>query len=487
MPLEQVFTTSETRKRWSREATARGLTLDEYVATLQPPGDSPRENGGRAPSPAPSSEDRRQRRREQMDEMQEMAMSRWMMGGGGPVPVMDGGSNPGMQDVLDRLERIEDRVERRRDGGGDDDFNLDGIMRSALRYRVIAPIIRSFDSDDGSEKGGNLSRQIEKELRDRMENQQEKMLGELRARDKEFADLKDKSNEQRIGDLRNNVEALENRIADLTDQLTRGPPAQQGNVADQLTTALNQASAVSSALEALARSKGPQPPTKGEGDIIHTVAYLANELASAVGKGLEAVARVNASNRGQNPDLVGRMPPPGSPPPVYQPAYAGQPPAPAPAPRAPAPRPARPPLPQRSGLQTGAPSSGAQMPAGSKLYFEGARAAPTIAAPAAQAPPEPVAPPAPMDLPPLPPLDPSVTEFVGPDGQEIPREQYEALRQAIYERTGNDPAQVFDKTATPPPAAPPAPAAPPPEAPAGDTEPTDGAGTGDADPAEGQS
>jgi hypothetical protein len=485
MPTEQVFTSSETKKRWTREANDRGLTLDEYMAILQPPGATPKENGDRPPSGGSTAEERRQRRREQMDEMQEMAMSRWMMGGGGPPPNMDGGQNPMLQQILDRLGRLEDREPPHRAASDEDDFDLGQIMRMGMKFKMAQPLMRAFDSGEGAEGGSKLSREIEKELRDRMEAQQEKMLGELRARDAQLTDLKDKANEQRIEDLKTTVRAHEDQIAALIDQLRNPAPGQGGPIASQLTEALKQAADVQAALDAMVKRNAPPPPTSGgQRDTVETIAYLANELGGAVSKGLEAVARVNAANRGISPDSIGHMPPPGATPPVYQPQYAGQPPAGTPPPRAPPPRP-RPPPAARQGLRTGPSAQGAQMGPGAKLTFEGARPSAPPQAPAAPEGPEEGVPEGPPAETGLQPLDPRIEKFLGPDNQPISREEYEAARLEIFRRTGRDVAQVMEMPSEEAPAPPRAPTAPSPETPSGDSEPD--AGAPDSDSPEGQS
>jgi hypothetical protein len=53
----------------------------------------------------------------------------------------------------------------------------------------------------------------------------------------------------------------------------------------------------------------------------------------------------------------------------------------------------------------------------------------------------------------LPPLNENIKDFVGPHGEPISREAYEDLRLQIFQRTGKDPAQVFDMNRNPPPEA----------------------------------
>ncbi len=470
---EAIYVSPELKKRLIREAVACGMTLDEYLAAHpgpQPPSSSENGNGHAQPEEDHSFLGGSSG---SMKELKELFMMRALSNGQGiPGMTVDagGGSN---RELLARLDRIEGRLEARRAGPVEDDLGLDGIIRQSLRYRMMAPILRSIGGDEDSGGGNKALREYEKEMRDRVEKIQTQMLTEMRSKDQELARIRESNSEARIADMKDVVNGLKEEIGGLTSQLQNGPVSQQDSVATHLTEALQQASAVQTALDQIAKRGQPPPPTTGPQSTVETIAYLANELSGAVSKGLEAVARVNAAQRGHNPDAIGRMPPPGQPVPPYQPAYVDTPPQRQPAARPPARR--APPAPDT-------PTVGRGM----RMPFEGARA-PSPAPPPTQ---QPAAPadvpqmgPPPLDVRDLPPIDPRITLFQGVHNEPISRQDYQAMREQVYLQTGRDPLEVREVD-TPPPtdAGAPSPSDAPPDESGGDTYID---GTSDQDPAQG--
>jgi len=474
MSPEPIYISPELKKSLIRGANAANLTLDEYVASLTAEKVGPQPNGSSGAARTAPVSDARLRSRERLEEMQDM----WMMRAasmGQPVPGMMGDAPNAALDRLNaRFDKLEERLEARSATPANDELGLDAILRSVVKYRAMAPVIKLIGGDEDGTGPSKLQREAEKELRERIDKAQERFLAELREKDKELAGIRDAANQARVEDLKSVVTGLEDQIGTLSDRLQQGGPSQQGNVAEQLTAALTQASQVQQALTNIANANRPPAPTPGgEKNTVETIAYLANELSGAVSKGLEAVARVNAAQKGHNPDAIGHMPAPGAPPPVYRPDY----------PTAPPPRRT---TTQGRTLRAQAGPPAAPAPPGMKMVFEGPRSpAPgpevPFTAPSDEPPAEaPVSGPADE----LPPLDPNIERFLGPDGQPISREDYQALRLEVFRRTGRDPMAVYD-TGGQRVDEPRGGSAPPSQEEAGgSTEPAEG--TGDENPSESQ-
>jgi len=440
MANEAIYVSPELKKRLIREAVACGMTLDEYLAAHPGPQPATSNENGNGHAEPQEEESLFGGASSTMKQMRELYMMR-ALSNGQPIPGMTGDSGGGSdRRVLDRLESIERRLEARTAAAPVDDMGIDAILKSVIKYRAMGPVLSMLDGSGGGGGPGSANREMEKELRGAVDRVRDQMLIELRAKDTQISGIQQAAAEARIADMKSVVESLRDEISSLSTRLENGPSAQQGNVADQLTQSLQQAAAVQSALEALSKRGQPPPPTTGPQSTVETIAYLANELSGAVSKGLEAVARVNAAQRGHNPDAIGRMPPPGQPAPSYRPAYVDTPPQ--------RPPPQRPPA-RRAPPATDTPTVGRGM----RMPFEGARPPspppPPLQEPAA--PPEgPQKGPPQLDVNQLAPLDPRITQFQGPQGQPISREEYQALREAVYLQSGRDPLEVREVDAPPP-------------------------------------
>ncbi|HTT14806.1 MAG TPA: hypothetical protein VMG14_03920 [Thermoplasmata archaeon] len=464
MAAEPIYVSPEAKKRLIREANEAGLTLDEYLATRGAAHRAAPKNGASGTAPAPASGSRSERVREMLDQMTDMYMMRSLSSGVMPPGLSAQGESPILNQLLERMERLEDHIGAKGSHDQGDDLELNSILKQAMRYRMMAPILKTIAGDDESGGGSKFAREYEKEMRARVDKVQDDLLKELRERDKTLSDFKEKSNEARLADYRDTVRGLEDRIETLSETIHNGTPGQQGSAAMQLKETLDQAAAVATALEALANRNRPQaPPPGSEKSGVETIAYLANELSGAVSKGLEAFARVNAAGKGHNPDAIGRMPPPGQGPPVYAPAYAGQPPG-------------RPQTPPPRAMRPAGPPPSTIMPPGARLPFERQiqPSAGPVPGPELRAPTTDSATPVAEEVPELPPLDPNIDQFVGPGGVPMTREQFEAARLEHYRRTGVDPVQMYETGANPPPAATPETPAAPAEASSGDSESAEG-------------
>jgi hypothetical protein len=432
MPEEPVFLEGDLKRRALKAARENNTTVDEFLANavnqaLGTPANGHREAGAADARP-PSS----QRFGDMVDQMREVYMMRAMAGGQVPPGIFDGG---GKSEITELREQVRELRELILDGGRrptDEGLGADPIVKQAFDLKKMQTVLKAMGTDDDGGGGNRMFREYEKEMRERLEKMQDQQLRGMLEHNKEMADWKDKANEARLADYKGTVDSLAGQIADLSDRLERGPPNQQQGVAEQLTSALSQAAAVQDALTKIAKAGQPQAPVPGQQrDTIETIGYLANELSGAVSKGLEAVAKVNAANRGMDPNAMGRMPTAPQGPATYRPQYVPEPAA-RPAPRA-----------ASREMRAQASEAGATMPPGSRLPFEAPRRtgpnSPVAPAAQAAAEPQPEQPPVVLT-----PLDPSITEFHGLNGEPISREQYQALREQIYRERGVDPVQVID-------------------------------------------
>jgi hypothetical protein len=443
MTLEEIHVSSEVRRKISRQAKAAGMTEDEYIASAFSGVDAPTSEATPTRPAARAAGSRSERVQQMLDQMMEMQMIRALGNGQDPAAVGNPGNNA-LVEALNRLnERLDEMESGRRKGGpveSENDSWLRDTIKEGVRMKMVAPLLKSLGGEDDGTPMSKFIREQEREARDRFDALQKQLLEQNTAHTRELAEFREKAAEARLVDMKSVVDGLREEIGSLSDTVMRGPPGSTGNAAEQLQATLTQASAIAQALDGLSRRNAPEPPRPGEKrDTIETIGYLAQELSGAVSKGLEAVAKVNAANRGINPDVMGRMPYPPMQGAMHQPHYAPESP-PAPARRAAPPR-----------FPASAPPESAPTPDGMHLHSERPRAAP------AAAPVEPTAseagaetpelqgptPDAPEALPPLPPIPDNVEGFVDPQGRPISRQEFEQIRLAHYMRTGRDPIRKF--------------------------------------------
>ena len=253
MPNEPIYVSPELKKRLIREANEANLTLDEYIASNAGEKGKPSNNSGSSnPVVAAPVSSRATRTRERLEELEDL----WMMRAASAGQAPGGGADPAIERLATKLERIEERLQNPKTTGGSDDLGMDSTIRSAIKYRMMVPIMKAFGSGEDGE-GSKASREYEKEMRERVEKVQAQMVQEMRDKDKELAGIREKASEERLVDFRSQVASFEKRIGDLTEQIRSAPLGQQGSVAAQLTDALTQAAAVQKALDDIAHHAAP--------------------------------------------------------------------------------------------------------------------------------------------------------------------------------------------------------------------------------------